>query len=261
MHQHRQRLIARGRLDQIQNGVDPLHALLDKLLSSKPSKSTSDADSMKEEETYPKRRYTGKRSFSNDGCMQIEAYGSLRYAKVCELCGKQIERSLFEYHMNAHYGLTPYACSFEGCDKQYSNRTVRDKHEIAIHGEDGYVFQCDQCDKKFKQKSKYQYHYAVKHKSEEIACDICGKVVKHKNLLRKHMEIHTASYECHVCGKVLQKKYSLNVHMRVHTKEKPFPCEMCEQRFMLKVQMKTHLLKVHGVALETMQSTATASKS
>ncbi|XP_055617081.1 uncharacterized protein LOC129762642 [Toxorhynchites rutilus septentrionalis] len=228
-----------------QDAMEPLYALLDKLLSA-----------------YPKRQLIGKRRFTDDGCTKVEVNGSTRYVKTCELCGKQVERYYFEYHMNGHKGRTPYTCSFKGCDKRYGNKKSRDNHEISAHGGDnGYIFECDQCGKKFKQKNKYRYHYAVKHKSEEVPCEICGKVLKHKDLLRSHMLIHRANYECHVCGKVLQKKYTLSVHMRVHTNEKPFPCELCEQRFMLKVQMKTHLLKMHGIALEELQATTTAIKS
>ncbi|XP_055617079.1 uncharacterized protein LOC129762640 [Toxorhynchites rutilus septentrionalis] len=260
VYRHRKRQAALDREDSNTDDMDPLHALLEKLLSPKPIE-TVDYASQSEEEAYPKRRYVGKRSFSDDGCIKLEVNGIVRYAKVCELCGKQVERSRFEYHMNAHYGHTPYACSFEGCDKKYSDKSIRDKHEVAIHGEDGYIFQCDQCDRKFKQKAKYECHYAVKHKSQELPCGICGKLLPHKHILKKHMRIHAQSYECHVCGKVLQKKYTLKIHMRVHTKEKPYQCELCEQRFMLKVQLKTHLLKVHGVVLEELQAATMANKS
>ncbi|XP_055617078.1 uncharacterized protein LOC129762639 isoform X2 [Toxorhynchites rutilus septentrionalis] len=253
LRRHLKRRIAHGSLDPNSDDMDPLHALLMKLQSPKLTKTVDDV-LLSEEESYPKRRYVGKRSFSDDGCIKLEVNGTVRYAKVCELCGKQVERSHFEYHMNAHYGHTPYACSFEGCDKKYSNKSIRDKHEIAVHSEDGYKFPCDRCDRKFKQKYKYEYHYAVQHKSLELPCSICGKLLPHNLVLKRHMRIHVQNYECHICGKVVQKKHTLKVHMRVHTKEKPYQCELCEQRFMLNVQLKTHLLKVHDVVLEKMQT-------
>ncbi|XP_058442988.1 uncharacterized protein LOC131425262 [Malaya genurostris] len=203
--------------------------------------------------TVLKRRFTGKRYFDDHGCIKVRENGSVRYHKTCELCGKQIERSLFEFHMNGHYGLTPYECTFEGCNKRYGNRVTRDRHEIMVHGEEGFRFQCDQCGEKFKQRAKYDYHYAIKHKSQEVPCGICGKLLKHKNLLKNHERIHTNSFVCKVCGKVLQKKWTLHVHMRVHTNEKPYPCELCDQRFMLKVQLKTHLSK-HGIQQDEIKS-------
>ncbi|XP_058442986.1 uncharacterized protein LOC131425259 [Malaya genurostris] len=204
--------------------------------------------------TVLKRRFTGKRQYDDLGCIKVRENGSVRYHKICELCGKQIERSMFEYHMNGHYGLTPYECTFEGCSKRYGNRITRDRHEIMVHGQGGFRFECDQCGEKFKQRAKYDYHYAIKHKSHEVPCGICGKLLKHKSLIKDHERLHTSSFVCKVCGKVLQKKWSLHVHMRVHTNEKPYPCELCDQRFMLKVQLKTHLLKKHGVQLDELQS-------
>ncbi|XP_053693535.1 uncharacterized protein LOC128741607 isoform X2 [Sabethes cyaneus] len=204
--------------------------------------------------TEPKRRFRGKKTYDSVGCVKMDRNGTMRHHKICELCGKLVERSLFEYHMNQHNGIRPYACSFEGCDKQYSNKITRDRHEVMVHVEDGFKFECDQCGAKFKQRARFEFHYAIKHKSDEVPCDICGKILKHRHLLRKHKELHTSSFTCKVCGKVLQKKWSLHVHMRVHTQEKPFPCELCELRFMLKVQMKTHLLKVHGVLLEDIEA-------
>ncbi|XP_055617084.1 zinc finger protein 283-like [Toxorhynchites rutilus septentrionalis] len=233
----------------------------DRMDNSSNSKPTGDDTPKGKREAYVKRRYTGKRSFSDVGCIRTKVNGQMVYAKVCELCGKQVERSRFEVHMNMHNGLRPYLCSFEGCNRRYVSKTIRDRHEILYHGEDGYIFPCDQCDEKFKLKSVYEYHYALKHKNENVPCNICGKVFKHKSILRDHMRVHKTNYECHICGKILQKKYTLNGHMRTHTNEKPYPCGLCEQRFIWKVQMKNHMLKVHGVEFEEVQEAITTIKS
>ncbi|EAT45834.1 AAEL002930-PA, partial [Aedes aegypti] len=190
--------------------------------------------------TTPKRRFTWKTYFEDDGCIKIRKGGTIRYEKICELCGKQVERSMFEYHMNQHNGVRPYACSYEGCGKQYSNKITRDRHELLIHCQDNYKYECDRCGEKFKTRSTFDYHYAVRHQSQMVPCPICGKLLKHKSLIREHVKRHTVQFPCTVCGKVLQKKYSLDVHMRTHTNEKPYSCELCSQRFMLKVQLKTH---------------------
>ncbi|XP_058813939.1 uncharacterized protein LOC131677867 isoform X2 [Topomyia yanbarensis] len=268
-HAHKVR-IAQGGQDE--TSTDTLYQALNQFLSPicegavniKAEKGNSDNSrkrplpNLSNNPTVMKRRFTGKRQYDDLGCIRIRENGSIRYHKICELCGKQVERSMFEFHMNGHNGLTPYACSFEGCDKRYGNRITRDRHEVIVHGEDGFRFECDQCGEKFKQRAKFDYHYAIKHKSEEVPCGICGKLLKHKSLIKDHERLHTSSFVCKVCGKVLQKKWSLHVHMRVHTQEKPYPCELCDQRFMLKVQMKTHLLKKHGLQLDELQSAIAA---
>ncbi|XP_062537440.1 uncharacterized protein LOC134205837 [Armigeres subalbatus] len=202
-----------------------------------------------------KRRFTGKKFFDDEGCIKVKKGGTVRYEKICELCGKSIERSLFEYHMNQHNGIRPYECAFEGCGKQYSNKITRDRHEILIHHEDNYKYNCDQCDERFKYRSTFDYHYAVKHESQMVPCPVCGKLLKHKSLIREHVRRHTGHFPCPVCGKILQKKYSLDVHMRTHTNVKPYACDMCGQRFMLKVQLKTHLAKVHQMEWEVFVAT------
>ncbi|XP_058443720.1 uncharacterized protein LOC131425672 [Malaya genurostris] len=235
-----------------------LRKLVEKLLPASRRKDNENQTTCdKQMETVgegPKRHYRGVSSYDGAGCVRMDLNGTMRHCKICELCGKPVERSLFEYHMNQHYGLKPYACSFEGCDSKYGNKITRNRHEVMVHGEDGFKFTCSECGAKFKQKCRHDFHYALKHKSDEVPCDLCGKVFKHKKLLQKHRALHKSQYVCKVCGKILQKKWTLHVHMRVHTKEKPFPCELCDQRFMLKVQLKTHLLKIHGVLLKDLES-------
>ncbi|XP_058818801.1 uncharacterized protein LOC131681783 [Topomyia yanbarensis] len=248
--------------DQNMSTDERLHTLLNQLLPTTEKKAPKEIlkeidgkprkDLMRE---GPKRRFRGMTTYDSTGCVQIaDGKGTMRHYKICELCGKPVERSLFEYHMNQHNGLKPYACSFVGCDRQYSNKITRNRHEVIDHGEDGFKFDCSECGAKFKQRSRFELHYALKHKSQELPCDLCGKLFKHRKLLQKHKVLHTSHHTCKVCGKILQKKWTLHVHMRVHTKEKPYPCELCDQRFMLKVQMKTHLLKVHGVLLQDLEA-------
>uniref|UniRef100_A0A1Q3F5S1 Putative zinc finger protein zfp-36 n=1 Tax=Culex tarsalis TaxID=7177 RepID=A0A1Q3F5S1_CULTA len=182
------------RLDQASGSADPelflqdpLHRRMHQLLTERGSTSVADEESPAIK--LPRRRYTGKRSFDPEGCIkQIGRNGVARYFKVCELCGKEVERSLFEEHMNKHSGLTPYACSYEGCGKRYGSKTIRDRHEIMKHASESQLkMECYECGERFLHRSKFEYHFAVKHKSEEVPCNICGKLLKHKRLLQKHI--------------------------------------------------------------------------
>uniref|UniRef100_A0A8D8A961 Zinc finger protein 235 n=1 Tax=Culex pipiens TaxID=7175 RepID=A0A8D8A961_CULPI len=249
-----QRLDQASRADEPEAYLqDPLHHRLHQMLLERGSIAVTDEETV----ILPRRRFNGKRSFDPEGCIKlVDANGVARYYKVCELCGKEVERSLFEVHMNQHNGLTPYACSYEGCDKRYGNRTTRDRHEFVKHASEGRSkIECPECDEKFLHQARYDYHYAVKHKSEEVPCDICGKRLKHRNLLQAHIrKAHNSRYECSQCGKFLQSKYALETHMRIHTNEKPFGCELCGERFRIKVLMKRHLANVHNVQLEEMEA-------
>ncbi|XP_062537444.1 uncharacterized protein LOC134205839 isoform X2 [Armigeres subalbatus] len=197
-----------------------------------------------------KLRFKRNKFADEEGCIKRNRASGTSYEKICEQCGKHVPRSMFEDHMNLHNGLRPHACSFEGCEKRYSTRITRNRHEELIHRADCFKYQCDQCDRKFPHRSAFERHYAIKHKSHQVPCPICGKLLKHKSLLQGHVRLHSGRFPCPVCGKVLMKKYSLSMHLRAHTNEKPFSCKFCDKRFFWKVQFKTHLEKAHDISWE-----------
>uniref|UniRef100_A0A1Q3EZD5 Uncharacterized protein n=1 Tax=Culex tarsalis TaxID=7177 RepID=A0A1Q3EZD5_CULTA len=158
--------------------VDPLQTLLDKFFAYKTLESTSDGDG----------RLGVKPRFDDAGCIAQERRGVFRYVKICEECGKHVERSLFEAHMNRHRGVKPYECRFEGCKGQYTTRVNRDRHENIYHTREGFNIECDACGEKFKHKSSFEFHYAVRHKSQNLPCGICQKVFKHDRHLDFHMQ-------------------------------------------------------------------------
>lgn len=256
-HRHRKMRELYGTAAPDLRRKDPLHRFLHEVVygGTDAKATTGDGDAQPAAALPPKRRYTGKKVYSDEGCIMVIQNGIKHYFKVCEQCGKNVERSDFEYHMNRHNGLTPYACSYEGCDKRYGSKITRDRHEILVHTADAKRFECELCGQKFKYRSKLDYHHAMNHQSQNLPCPICGKDMKHKQALRHHMDrIHKkAGHACPKCDRVLQTKYSLDVHMRIHTNEKPYPCVLCGQCFRLKVLLKTHLAKKHNVAIEELE--------
>lgn len=65
-------------------------------------------------------------------------------------------------------------------------------------------------------------------------CDVCGKSIRGREALARHMEEHTggpqAAIKCHLCDSMLTTKYGLARHIKMmHTAEnlQPMQCEFC----------------------------------
>uniref|UniRef100_A0A8D8CEV5 Endothelial zinc finger protein induced by tumor necrosis factor alpha n=1 Tax=Culex pipiens TaxID=7175 RepID=A0A8D8CEV5_CULPI len=172
---HRRKLVgqARGRKSRTINANasdDPLQPLLDKFFAYKTLEGGGRL----------------KSRFDSEGCVAREQRGVIRYVKVCEECGKHVERSVFEAHMNRHRGVKPYGCRF--CEGRYTTRVNRDRHENIYHTREGFDIECDACGERFRHKSSLAFHYAVRHKSANVPCGICQKVFKHDRHLDFHMQ-------------------------------------------------------------------------
>ena len=49
-------------------------------------------------------------------------------------------------------------------------------------------------------------------------------------------------YGCRFCGKIFDRPSRITVHERIHTGEKPFHCNICDRKFAMKGNMKSHQL-------------------
>ena len=72
--------------------------------------------------------------------------------------------------------------------------------------------------------------FAVRHRKNqsEFACDLCQKVMKTEDSLKKHVRftcLNERPVSCHICEKPFIDNKSVRIHVQsVHMKEKPHLC-------------------------------------
>ncbi|XP_034838055.2 zinc finger protein 605-like isoform X2 [Maniola hyperantus] len=84
-------------------------------------------------------------------------------------------------------------------------------------------YQCDKCPKKYSVGQHLTEHINTVHKNTYgTVCTICEKNFKTKELLDRHMRMHTGQliYRCDVCMRVFKGKRAFQAHYLTHGKEK-----------------------------------------
>ncbi|CAG5035381.1 unnamed protein product [Parnassius apollo] len=129
----------------------------------------------------------------------------------------------------------------------YKTKRVKDiQTHLVIHSGDR-PFQCEMCSNTFTQLSSLQTHKESAHKEYkmEITCHFCGKFVKGRVKVYRHLRSHTdAKIPCSICFKMLNKK-SYRPHMQRHSGVKSYTCEKCASTFFTSAELCNHRRKVH----------------
>ena len=96
---------------------------------------------------------------------------------------------------------------------------------------------------KVKDESLHQYLCGHCKKSFKSLPDLKNHITSHK---KESDEQAKKPAKCTLCEKVLSSVYKLQRHIRsVHWKRKDFACDICEQRFSEKSQVKDHKIRIH----------------
>lgn len=89
---------------------------------------------------------------------------------------------------------------------------------------------------------------SLENNTRAFQCDICEKIFKDKTKLKLHREIHTDQRNviCQQCGKGFKTMNCLRNHKRTHLAERIlYGCDQCEKKYTQKVQLKKHIEIVH----------------
>ncbi|KAG7306551.1 hypothetical protein JYU34_007915 [Plutella xylostella] len=109
---------------------------------------------------------------------------------------------------------------------------------------DKIKFICDDCGRRYANKTKLRDHIEEKHLHKSYQCDICHKPSKNRVCLEQHVRnVHRGralDKMCHHCGKGFPTKVQLESHIRSHTGERPFICEFCPTTFSQQSNLYKH---------------------
>ncbi|KAF4085635.1 hypothetical protein AMELA_G00097290 [Ameiurus melas] len=85
-------------------------------------------------------------------------------------------------------------------------------------------------------------------KAVPIECKICGRSIRCKAILERHMLSHTGEkpFGCDECGKHYTSSSNLRIHQLSHSGKMDYVCNECGQKFTHLPYLKRHLLRHAG---------------
>ncbi|XP_070570869.1 zinc finger protein 493-like [Ptychodera flava] len=167
----------------------------------------------------------------------------------CDICHKSYKsKEILGRHKVLHREeRTKYACG--ECDKVFLTRHGLTKHK-ELHL--ALTYKCDMCTASFRKQNYLKDHIKRRHLQEDQEhqeCKICGKVLKCKTALKRHMSIHKLqpiNAICEECGKTFKYQKSLRYHMLSHSGERPYQCQYCKKTYKNSNYHDEHIATVHN---------------
>ncbi|XP_037811386.1 uncharacterized protein LOC119603426 isoform X2 [Lucilia sericata] len=177
--------------------------------------------------------------------VQNIAYARCSHCYKCFKNISELSRHLLEEYKYLQW---PYKCV--QCKECFRDINEYEFHKRLPHYEE--VFRCENCNKRFTQRNKYNKHVAS-HQTKESSitekhkCEVCGKVFKLNSLLRNHMVFHgERKHKCNLCLKSYYTSATLRHHIRTHSKDYRLMCDICGKEFLHYNNLKVHMTKHTG---------------
>lgn len=159
----------------------------------------------------------------------------------------------FQKHGNACFD-----CSI--CHLNFDNNDDIVKHNSDFHGveENGTVFKCFGCDKRFKSRRRRLGHESkfCQGLKDGYKCPICVRYLPRRRLYEIHMRNHRNNrstdlpddiFNCKKCVQSFKCKKSLNEHyLLVHESQKHFVCDSCGRVFTRQDYLHKHIMTHTG---------------
>ncbi|XP_020809181.1 zinc finger protein 2 [Drosophila serrata] len=136
----------------------------------------------------------------------------------------------------------------DSCTQRFNMKSALERH-AAVHSEKDRPHACPHCSKRFKRAQDMKWHIKTHEKEKPNVCDVCGKAFALKYVLTQHRlshEILEKNFKCNVCGRAYLFEKSLRLHQRVHTGKTYYKCDLCQERFVTHIKLKTHMQKTHA---------------
>ena len=114
---------------------------------------------------------------------------------------------------------------------------------------DSRLFQCEDCDKEFKENRSFQDHKRSTHLGILYNCDQCDKGFNHKKSLTRHIAVahEGIRYTCKECKREFTEKRDLRDHIRYLHMGIKYECDHCDKKFINKQYVASHLRTAHGI--------------
>ncbi|XP_030002765.1 gastrula zinc finger protein XlCGF57.1-like isoform X2 [Sphaeramia orbicularis] len=132
----------------------------------------------------------------------------------------------------------------EVSDEDHQSDFKSFKENVTNHGCKRKLLTCNDCGRMFRRKRSLLSHMTCHTGEKPFTCSLCGRGFSRNDSLKLHQKQHKTENErkdfrCLVCGRVFQQPGYLALHMVIHT-DKRFSCSVCDRRFIMQSQLKTH---------------------